>query len=225
MSFPSQNQSPKKVKKFAYLYMMGAFSFFVIVIFVVYYAAYTFEPTEHNSERVGWVETEPKEIDVADIESLRKLRLGELIFHVNDFSSNRFYAESIILYEIALEKNPTNLDTLNGIGYSLSRTNSLDDVILHYAKAPKIEPRNVNAHNGMGVVYFDLKQYDEAISYFEKSLGLNENNVNALNGKAIALMKLGEYNESMILLDQVLESDPSNKNARNIQKLIQEQQN
>ena len=86
--------------------MIGAVSFFAIIIFVVYYSAYTFEPEEKNHERVGWVEPEPKEIDVTNIESLRELSIGELIFHANDFSSNRLYSESIILYEIALEKKP-----------------------------------------------------------------------------------------------------------------------
>ena len=170
-----QNKSPKNPKKPVYLYVLSAFSVFIIAIIVIFFItnADNKVPIVEKIDVVEYDGPEHKiveEIRNNDIESLRKLSESELIYHGDDFTFYRFYTESIILYEVALEKNPNSFDALNGLGYSLSKVHASNDAITHYTKVLNLDPTNINAHNGMGVAYADLEQYDEAISYFEKSL-------------------------------------------------------
>ena len=79
-----------------------AFSFFTIVILVIFFTANADDkiPIVEEIEVVEYDIPEPKvveEIDTDDIESLRKLDESELIYHGNDFTFNGFYSESIIL--------------------------------------------------------------------------------------------------------------------------------
>ncbi len=195
----SEDLSSKNPKKSAYLYVIFGISIFVIITITAIFLFYS------NTEPPIVVEDvrkhdEPKsihEIDTKDIESLRELTENELIYYGDEFTTNRFYSELVILYEITLEKNENNIRALNGMGYSLSKLHLLEDAMQYYSKVLSIDPFNVNAHNGMGVAHMDLGEYDKALDYYQKSLDITTNNVNAYNGLGFTYTNLRNYSQAI----------------------------
>lgn len=221
---PSHNISSKNPKKSSYLYLIFGISFLAVVILS---AIFLFSNTdsavpiiEKKSIKDEILKSEPKpnlvqKINSTDIESLQKLSEYELIYYGDDFTHNRFYDESVILYKIALEKNENNIRALNGLGYSLSQLHSSDEAIKQHAKVLDMEPSNINAINGMGIAYTDLEMYDDALSYFQKSLNLNQNNVNAYNGLGFVYTNLGYYTQAIENFQKSLLLDPFRAETHN----------
>ncbi|RZT95135.1 tetratricopeptide repeat protein [Rivibacter subsaxonicus] len=72
------------------------------------------------------------------------------------------YAEAITTLKAAEQKDPTNANVHNWLGYSYRKSGNLDAAFRSYGTALKLDPKHKGAHEYIGEAYLMARQPDKA---------------------------------------------------------------
>ena len=104
----------------------------------------------------------PNETSIRYARALIAEKLGELDLVEKDLQT-------------ILEKEPTNAQVLNALGYTLAdRTTRFDEALGYIEKAFKLEPNDAAVVDSMGWVQYRLGNYSQAIEYLRKATELSQ---------------------------------------------------
>ena len=141
----------------------------------------------------------------------------ELIEHGIDELQNKNNLSALEFFNVALEKDPKDIQAMINKGIVLARQGNFDDAKRLFDKAIEItESRgklDYRAVTNAGIVMSIYGDPDTAIDYFDRVLA-NEDNVRqetlmgALINKGVTLMEQGKYEESLPYFDKALEIEP-----------------
>ena len=141
----------------------------------------------------------------------------ELIEHGIDELQNKNNLSALEFFNVALEKDPKDIQAMINKGIVLARQGNFDDAKRLFDKAIEItESRgklDYRAVTNAGIVMSIYGDPDTAIVYFDRVLA-NEDNVRqetlmgALINKGVTLMEQGKYEESLPYFDKALEMEP-----------------
>jgi len=101
----------------------------------------------------------------------------------NDLFNISKFEESLVLYDKALDIDPSNVDALTRRGIALGVWGDLDQSD-------------------------DLTKYKEALEWINKALAIDPEFLDAMDSKRLALDRLGSYDEAIVWFDKVLTITP-----------------
>jgi len=150
----------------------------------------------------------------ANTVSYDNLNLQELIEKADKFRLVDYnFVDSLEIYKIALEKDPDNIDALNGIGDSLVKLNGNESAPTYYDRVLQKDQDNTRALNGMGTVSYNLGKLDDVKLFYNKVLALDSRNTDAMIGLGAISLDLGNYDEAIQWSNKVLVIDKENPSA------------
>jgi len=97
------------------------------------------------------------------------------------------YESEIQLSKSILEKDPSNLQALIGLGNAYFDRDRHQEAIDAYSKALAIDPKNPDVRTDMGIMYRKLKQFDKALEAFRQASRENPMHVNSRFNLGIVL--------------------------------------
>ena len=106
------------------------------------------------------------------------------------------FEKAIKPLELALEKQPQNLGTLNSLGTCYMASGNTDLAISTYKKALEINPKAPMAYYNIGSAYQIQQNHQLAIDYLKKALELDEDET-FLVAIAMSEVKLGQFEDAL----------------------------
>ena len=106
------------------------------------------------------------------------------------------FEKAIKPLELALEKQPQNLGTLNSLGTCYMASGNTDLAISTYKKALEINPKAPMAYYNIGSAYQSQQNHQLAIDYLKKALELDEDET-FLVAIAMSEVKLGQFEDAL----------------------------
>jgi tetratricopeptide (TPR) repeat protein len=101
-------------------------------------------------------------------------KTGELYLHNTDYAS----AEK--MFTLALEYNPTNINSLAQIGYSRLLSREIKDATMILAEAEALDPLNQLVLRNIGLVHWKTDEFELAEDYFKICLKIYPNDAVSL---------------------------------------------
>ena len=127
----------------------------------------------------------------------------------------RYWANSITLFEHALEVTFNNYVAHDNLGSALYRKGRLDEAVGHYTEALRINPDYLEPHNNLGAALFRKGKIDEAICYFTRALRIKPDIAETHNNLGAALFQKGKIDEAIAHFQEALRIRPDYANAHN----------
>lgn len=109
------------------------------------------------------------------IETQRFVQDANTAYSLKEYASAKNY------YDLAIKKDPNNLDTILLAGNAFYEMKRYDDAIPYYEKILQINPNHIGALNNYGACKAGLGDIEEAYKYYIKALDLNPNHIDAIN--------------------------------------------
>jgi len=160
-------------------------------------------------------EIEKLRLQIGEVSPVTARDLENVMNKANSYFFAEKYYQSIKLYDVVLEKDPSNINALHNKGFVLTKINRINDALTLYEKILEKHPDDVFTLVNIGIALHELKQFDKAILYFDKVLKRDPDNVFALVNKGYALHYLKQFNESLQCYDKALKINPDDIEALN----------
>ncbi len=125
-----------------------------------------------------------------------------------------YWANSVTLFEHALEVTTGNYTTHLDLGVVLQNQGKINQAITHYKEALRIKPKFVEAHNNLGTALEEQGKIEAAIRQYAEALRISPGLAKTHNNMGIALEKMGRTDEASRHYAQALEIDPDNVHVR-----------
>jgi tetratricopeptide (TPR) repeat protein len=100
------------------------------------------------------------------LEDITHIKKGNILL------AQKHYEEAIADYSIALELNPSSIETLNSIANALEKIGELDQVEKLYLEAIRLKPENLELYLALGEVYMRISKESKAYEIYCKVLRL-----------------------------------------------------
>jgi tetratricopeptide (TPR) repeat protein len=126
----------------------------------------------------------------------------------------REYPQAELVFQHAVDLDPTQTQGLNGLGWSEFNQGKVDQAEKTFERLLEIEPTHAAALNGMGWIYKGRDQWEKAIEYWEKAVQSTPNATAALNGLATVYTEHGEYDKAVIVYEQWLKVQPNSQQVK-----------
>lgn len=123
------------------------------------------------------------------------------------------YAESINLYQKAINLMPYAMEPRIGYVYPAAALGKWDDVVSQYTAILKIEPKNSTINYKLGVIYYNRKKYMQAYALFEKVVNLYPFDYEGLIMFAWTNYRIGKLPQAKLLFKKVLLLSPNDNSA------------
>ena len=78
------------------------------------------------------------------------------------------FREAIVYLKKSIEKNSSNADAFNMLGYSNRKLGNNEDAFKYYNKALEIDPRHRGTHEYIGRLYLNISQPEKAKKHLDK---------------------------------------------------------
>jgi len=127
----------------------------------------------------------------------------------------RHWANSITLFEHAVQATANNCLARFNLGIALANRGRTTEAIEHFSHALMIEPDNAGAHNHLALALLDQGRITESIEHFSRALRINPKYTDALNGLGLALGKKGQMSEAIECFSHALRIKPDYEEAQN----------
>ncbi len=137
------------------------------------------------------------------------------VLTVCTYFQTRYWKDSIVLCQHALEVTKDNLPAHFGITPNLLKQGRYEEAAWHYSEAIRIKPDSPMALDGLAVALCYLGRIDEAIVYYEKALKIQPRYTMAHNNLGMAFCRQGKFEQAIVHFKQALEIDPQYTDARN----------
>ena len=86
---------------------------------------------------------------------------------INDLLDNKNYKKSIELIELEMQKNKSNADLYNYLGYAYRKIGNFALSIQNYKEALRLNPNHSEAHNYIGIAYIKVGKIEKAIFHLK----------------------------------------------------------
>jgi tetratricopeptide (TPR) repeat protein len=120
--------------------------------------------------------------------------------------------EAIAAYQRAIQLDPKDAYSHNGLGNVYSDLGNYDEAIAAYQRAIELGRLNDHelavVHNGLGNVYRALGNYDEAIAAYQRAIQLDPKYASPHNGLGNVYSDLGNYDEAIAAYQRAIQLDP-----------------
>ena len=129
------------------------------------------------------------------------------------YYENYEYNKARILFDKALEINPTNTLLYNYKGDSFFKEKNYYEAIRWYDEALKINPDYLDVLKDKGLCLIKLKKYDEALGCFNTILNTTSNNTVYWDYKGSILSNLEKYDEAIKCYERIVDIEPNDVDA------------
>jgi tetratricopeptide (TPR) repeat protein len=136
--------------------------------------------------------------------SLNNVPYLNLLLKGSDLQSEKQWAESIHLYEKAIEINPDFHEAWYAYGVSLQNLGRHLEAITSLERAICIKPDLHEAWHSKGILLRNIGIYKEAIICFEKAFSIKPDKYESWNGRGISLHYIGRYEEAILSYDRAI---------------------
>jgi len=109
----------------------------------------------------------------------------------------KYWQNSIILFEHALDVSQEDYFIYNNLAYALKSTGKVREAIKYFSRSLELNPNEVAIHNNLANVLADAGRIDEAIEHFNISLRLRPNSAEVHNNLGNLLVELGRVDEAI----------------------------
>jgi tetratricopeptide (TPR) repeat protein len=120
------------------------------------------------------------------------------------------FAGAIAIYQQILASKPQQRDAREGLAFTYSLNNQLDESIRLYQQLANEEPNNLELKLQLAKIYSWKGDLNPAIATFEDILDRDPNNLNARLGLGEILSWNEQFDEAIAIYQKILESDPNN---------------
>jgi tetratricopeptide (TPR) repeat protein len=124
------------------------------------------------------------------------------------------FDEAEPLFQQAIQKDPTNANTWNGLGWSQFNQGKGLNAQHSFERCLALEPKHAAALNGLGWAAKAAGKNEEAINYWRKAIAACPTATAPLRGLAITLDELGKTDEAIQQYRQWLRVEPDNQEAK-----------
>lgn len=146
------------------------------------------------------------------IESVEYVAMGRKL------SQERKPSEAEEMYKKAVEKDPTNADAWNGLGWSQFNQGKSQEAKVSFERCVALKqghtPTLYAALHGLGLIAKNEGNMDDAIWYWQKVIELVPSATAALSGLATTYMELEQYEKAIECYQKWLEVDPQDRLAQ-----------
>jgi len=145
-----------------------------------------------------------------------------------DHPTASMLAETLSLYDQAIQLKPDYSQAYNNLGTALVDLGRLDEAKAAYRASLKIKPgapavtNNLAlAHNAAGAAALSTGRLEDAVAEYRASIGLNPNDAEAHHNLGSALGRLGRIDEAIASFNEALRLNPSSARAhRNLAQAL-----
>jgi RNA polymerase sigma-70 factor (ECF subfamily) len=124
-------------------------------------------------------------------------------------------AEAEDMFRQAVEKDPTNANAWNGLGWSQQNQGKKENARYSFERCLELEPKHAAALNGLGWIAKSEGKTDDAIEYWKKAVRASDGNATAsLSGLTQTYMELGKYDEAVKYYQMWLKVEPNNEEVK-----------
>jgi tetratricopeptide (TPR) repeat protein len=127
----------------------------------------------------------------------------------------RYWKNSIVLWEHALEVTTWNYRAHSNIGGALADEGRLKEALEHLEESVRIKPDFVDARNNYGNALVKVGRLEEGIRQYEEAIRIRPNFENAHNGLGSALDDQGKFEEAIAHYKAALRANPEHIGAQN----------
>ncbi len=118
---------------------------------------------------------------------------GELLLKGREHSRGGNYAQALVYYNRAAERNPLELDALLGIAEALEGLDRKGEAVDAYYRCLQVEPGDPRVHGRLGFLLFSMSSYDKAIRSFQESVNFDPSNAGVFEGMGRAYEAKADY--------------------------------
>lgn len=127
----------------------------------------------------------------------------------NCYRKMKQFANGVIFFNLALEKDPNNFYGIFGLADCYRGLNQQQESIIYWEKLLEQDPHNKVILTRVGDAYRHLKDYEKAEECYQSALDIDYDSY-AMLGLAILRKIQGEYEETITTLNSLMESDKKN---------------
>lgn len=127
----------------------------------------------------------------------------------------RYWKNSIILFERAIEVTVDNYVAHYCLGNALIAQNKFSKAALHYSEALKIKPHNARLLRELGLALAQQEDFDTAIQYFSEALHIDPLNADVHSNLGNALAMKGYFDKAALHFNKALKINPDHADAHN----------
>lgn len=139
---------------------------------------------------------------------------GELLLKGREHSRGGNYAQALVYYNRAAEKNPIEFDALLGIAESLEGLDRKGEAVDAYYRCLQVAPGDPRVHARLGFLLFSMSSYDNAIRSFQESVNFDPSNAGVFAGLGRAYEAKADYVQAVSAFKKALDLDPSSEEYR-----------
>ncbi|MCP4345680.1 MAG: tetratricopeptide repeat protein [Desulfobacterales bacterium] len=137
------------------------------------------------------------------------------ILAVSSWIQLRYWANSIALFEHALDATSNNILAHTNLGLALAKEGRREESVNHYHMALQLSPDNAKVHNNMGVALFRLGKIRESVIHFQKALQKKPDFADAYNNLKKVLKIQKEKDEALAKIKDALKNNPDDAKLYN----------
>lgn len=180
-----------------------------------------------------------KSIDLAQLNSELRIRLGQILFEDEDYTNTAIEMERAVkkfpnnhvinfilglslaqnsdhlgalpYLEKAVTLNPNDLNTTLAYCYSLDQTDREDDALVYLNRALRIDPKNIQALGMMGLIYDGKGEYTKSDSIYSIAVNIDSSDIMILNNFAYSLAERGkDLDLALEMVQKAIDEEPDN---------------
>jgi tetratricopeptide (TPR) repeat protein len=127
----------------------------------------------------------------------------------NQAHISKNYAESLTLYQQALDLDNKNIDAWHNRGVSLFESGQIKEAMQHYLQALQLQPLNVECFTNIGSLLQRQEKLKQATTFYRYALQLKPDYVEAMNNLGTLLEKQNKLEEALQWYQKAIETRPN----------------
>lgn len=139
---------------------------------------------------------------------------GELVLKGREHSRGGDYAQALVYYNRAAEKNPLEFDALLGIAEALERLERKGEAVDAYYRCLQVAPGDPRVHAKLGFLFFSMSSYDNAIRSFQESVNFDPSDAAVFAGMGRAYEAKSDFVQAVSAFKKALDLQPSSEEYR-----------
>jgi tetratricopeptide (TPR) repeat protein len=118
---------------------------------------------------------------------------------------NGDYKEALSVYNKVLNREPNNVDALNGKGITLLMLKEYGRALKTFDKILRIDPDCYRGLYNKGLIFYELRKYEKAIETFDEAISKKQDYANAWNAKGSSFHELGKHKNALEAFERIME--------------------
>lgn len=139
---------------------------------------------------------------------------GELILKGREHSRGGNYAQALVYFHRAAEKNPLKFDALLGIAEALERLDRKGEAVDAYYRCLQVAPGDPRVHAKLGFLFFSMSSHDNAIRSFQESVNFDPSVAGVFAGMGRAYEAKTDYVQAVSAYKKALDLQPDAEEYR-----------